>query len=474
MDDDLKIKVSAPGADEAKRKLHGIASAEGKVSSEGEKATRTFGRMRGALTSILGALGIGTGIAAAMAKLVELARQWAAHMDRVAQASERAGREMVAFAMMQEPGTVGEATRSAAKLGAEYLVTPGQAWMTVQRFQGKGLSLADSLKGAKAAWELARTGVRETDAVGGTLAGIEQGLTAQESATLLYVAGEASSLSPAELAPSASVGLQPFRGLAGPRVGMGGMAGLSASFGQPGAPGRLPTMTAAAGRAFLQTEGRPGALWKRLGFKKPGMDPLAQRRALRGAGITTLQDLMGAGFNEEQASALAALMGAAGLDEQVARIVTGSQDLGVMGRKWASVYEESPEVRHAYDKGRLKAELALSRLWGPSAPQARRREIQLKEAGLALTEAGYGTLVDEPGDPTWWAGVSAALQEGPSYGAWAPTHLLERTPYRQAMEKVHRAQTQQGRVVNDYSQHGYIINQDSKIDPAGQIPRVDR
>jgi len=434
-DDELKIKVSTPGGREAKRTLEGIAGAERKVAGEGEKAARIGGRLKGVFTSILGALGVGTGIGAAMSKIVELSRLWAENMDRVARASREAGEDMTAFAMMQEPGTVGARAKAAVALGVSKGIKPGAAYRGIQRLQGKFKGdFPKAMKAAAASWGLAEAGVEPESAVGGVMGLMKHGLSADEAAALLYAGGEVSSLSPAEMAFAAPIGLSPYRGLGGPVVGMGLMAALSETFQEPG---QLTTYSAQAGQAWMTEQGKVGRLWKRLGIKRPGVDPLAQLRALEGAGITTEQQLAREGFSEmRQRRALAALLSdVPGAELAVRQVRERASQEGLIQKELARAASESPEVAHALEVARLEAEYEAAIISAVNAPEGRAREIHQRRAGISAVGRGLGHIVPSSGKLGWWGEMGAASYGGtPAFGGGMPnitinqggTHIHEK------------------------------------------------
>jgi len=420
MPDDLKIRVSAPGADEAERDLLGVASAEERVGRAGKRAgeglretARAGGRLRGIFTSILGALGVGAGIEGVIGRIRDMVQDWERSMDRIARASREAGENMVAFAMMQEPGTGGERARAAARLGAEFGVGPGEAWRTVQAMHSQLGGFEQGMAGARAAWQLRRAGVPGESAAAAVSVGAGLGMTPREAAAAVYAAGEASSLSPAEMAQAATMGLPGYRGIGGgPTFGYGVMAALSRVIKEPG---QLGTYASQAARALSAEEGKVGKLWRRLGVEAPGARPMEQLRALAGAGITTEQELTRAGFGEiRQRRALSILLADLAATEATVGRVRERAVPGVLEEAYARAAGESPEIRYAQKVAELEAMLQGVRTFGPHAEAAREMEIKERLAGLYLEATGRGDLTDEEGKPGFLASLWYAPRSVPA------------------------------------------------------------
>lgn len=398
-DDELSIRIKTPGSRRAKRDLSGVADAQGKVTKEAgdaarqsERANRGLRGLAGAARSLVAALGVGTGIAGAVSLIRKGIEAWRQDMEAIARLSREAGQNMIAFATMQEPGTVGKRARAAAEAGAEFGVAPGPAWSAVQALQSQTGSYEQGLAAAREAWSLSRLGVHPRAAQGAVSVGMGLGLEAPEAARAPFVAGQLSSLSPAEMAAAAQRGLPAYRGLGGgPLFGYQAMAVLSQVIKEPG---RLGTYTARLASALSAEEGEAGAVWGRLGIERPGADPMAQLRALAGAGITSEQQLRRAGFAEErEVRALSIVLSNLGALERFGpQFNQRMARTGLLGEQAARLQGESPEIAHALAVERLAAEFQGAGLYGPNAGDARRTEMieRMRAVGLRRRGAWIG------------------------------------------------------------------------------------
>jgi len=444
--DELKIPVSIPGGKDAEETLARIARAEKGVGEAGREAGEKLGRsagqaagktqeldastqrLVGTLKGVLGALGIQAGVAGAVAAINRAVEEWQARMEAIARLSREAGQNMVAFAMMQEPGVIGARAKEAAAAGARWGVAPGQAWETVQALQSQLGSYPAGLAAAGAAWELSRASVPPQAAQQAVALGAGLGLTPEEAARAVYAAGEASSLSAAEMAAAAPQGLPIYGGIGGgPVFGYQVMAGLSKVYS-----GELGTMTKAAGITLSTAEGTVGKMWRRLGVTKPGEDPMAQLRALKDAGITTAQDLSRAGVTEQrQQMALSVLLGdLPGFEATAAKVAETFARPGVIGERLAGAEAELPEMRQAREMAELEAEIHLRDLYDPAAPAARERDMDRAARYARMQKMGYGEFLSGDGRTSAPGSFIRTV-----YGLWA--HWWRGTsPEGQTMEEI--------------------------------------
>jgi len=381
--------------DDLKRKLR-------EVREEAKQARQGFGSMGQGLADVkriavgvAGALGIGMGVQGAIQGIVKLVADWKQYMADIAQTSRDAGREMTALAMLQEKGKVRERVIAAANLGAQYGQSMGASWNTVQAFQSKTGTFQGGMNAARAAFNLAQSanvdleGARQAVSVGMGL-----GLKPGEAARAAYAAGQASQLSPAELAQMAGQGLPAFGGVGGGAVtGYGVAAALSGLISDPG---NLATYTRQVGTLMQQRTGEVGALWKKLGFKNPGQDVIGQLRALHDNGIRTMGDLQAAGFAKKESLGLSILL--KDFDSSIATIEDTQRryaDVGAMERNRADAEAESPEMRFSRTMDQLQRATELARTFGPTGPRARQEELNQRVRALAYEKHGLGNWVED-------------------------------------------------------------------------------
>jgi len=199
-------------------------------------------------------------------------------------------------------------------------------------------------------------------------------------------------------------------------------------------------------------------MWRRLGVA-PDAGRIAKLRALKAGGLTTAAALQQAGLGAaEETQALSIILG-----DLPGYEAMGPKMAGLIGQEalletqWEKI-RRVPQIGYAQERAVLAARLWAARQFGPSAPEALERDIKLRETGVALTEAGLGSLVEEEGEPGWTGRALWSIIHGPRFpgyegSGWIHFGLARRNPV---------------------IQQGFIINQNDKTDPAGVAPRVDR
>jgi len=405
MADELKIPVSAPGAQQAAQDLARVAEAERKVGQDARDAGRSAGegaagmeRLASAGKQVLAGLGIGTGISAGVAAIVGLVRQWQQHMEEIARLSRQAGQEMVAFALMQEPGKAGERAREAAGAIKGEEASPGVSFAAVAELQGAaGGDYAKGLEAAREVEKLRLLGVPVEQATQAVSLGMGMGMTGPEAARALFAAGGPQA--PA-FAQAAIPSLPAYRGVGGgPRFGYDVMAALEATYKEPG---QLGTMTRQVALALREREGDIGKTWRRLGIAEPGADPMAQLQALAAKGITTPEALRRAGFGGRGEEALSALLSdLPGFEARRAETAARYARPGLLGEARAAA--ETPQMIHARRIEELETGIAVEKLFGAEAEPARRRELYEAAAAAEMERLGFGFLVGGDKRAGGWA-----------------------------------------------------------------------
>jgi len=335
-------------------------------------------------------------------------------VQRITQNVKESAQSMAAFAMMQQPGKIGERTREAISVGAEYGIMPGQAWFTVQGFQAKLGDYRQGLEAARSSFALSQlAGVPMEGAKSAVSVGMGMQMTAAESARAAYAAGKASALSPAELAQMAGRGLPAFQGVeGGPIAGYGVAAALSGLIEDPG---MLATYTKQVGTLLQQRTGQVGETWKKLGFA-PGAPINVEERlqALAGAGMTTMGGLQEAGFAKRESLGLAILLADLPRTLETMKSVRGFYGQpGIIGRERAAAEAEVPELALQRELDMLQAQIKGEETIGTRAQWALRRDVWESRLALDATERGLGfaPFVTGPAERRrmGWFGRQAAL-----------------------------------------------------------------
>jgi len=401
------------------------------AGKEGQKADKTMQKIGSSARDIAAGFGIGFGLQGALSGIVAQVEKWRAHMDEIARKASQAGRDMTAFALMQERGTKGGRVQEAARVGAAGGLTPGEAWSAVQSFQAGSRAptaagrYQQGLGALGAQISLTRTGVPADAAKTAIQAGMARGWTPGQAARGIYAAGEASQYDPAQLAPQAFRALSTWGGVTGGGdLGYAAMATLSEA-----APAEeLGMLTARAGQALTR-----GKIWGQFGIREPGKDPFAQLEALRSkaGGKVTGQQLTRWGFGElrerralmELANRIPALRGRMG-DIAAAR---GRE--GMLGAIRGETEAEVPWMGRARAGEELKAQIEAFKMVGPGSTEAQDYEsIQLRRARV-LQERGLGFLVPESGKVGWYEQIQADF-----YTHFGQRKMIRRDREEQAAE----------------------------------------
>jgi len=399
-------------------------------------------KLMGTATQLLGAFGVGIGIGAGVAKIVQLSKEWLENMEAIARSSREAGREVTALAMMQQAGEAGAAAREAVTVGMQYGMGPGESFSALQQLQSQLGSRARGLEAMGWAGRLAQWGgVSPAAAPRAVSLGTALGLSPMEAAQAPYAAGELSSLSPEELVQMASKGLPGWEGKTGAFMGYAVGAQLSQVIKEPG---RLGTSVQSARLAVMGAGQKD--LWQKLRVADAGF--VERLRALDKAGLTTDLALQEAGFGEiRQRFAVGLLLrDIPGLEEKFGEISAMAGRPGLLGGKRAAAEAELPQMEHQRGMEFLDAAYAAERGFPstvPAAQRARRAENRAELWAirrLAVQRAGYGDLLGEEGTLSyfnWWRARTLRGWVAPE-GALGPVYREDPSPLDLALGQVRR------------------------------------
>jgi len=358
------------------------------AKQESKGLDESVGKVAGTMKNLMGVLMGGAGLVGALTLAKSAFRDILTQTERITANVSQASMEMAAFAMMQKPGEAGAATRAAAQLGAQYGVKAGPAWFAVQSMQAKTGTLEGGMQAAEAMFALSqRAGVPMEGARQAVAVGMGLNLTPEQAARAAYAAGKASQLSPAQLAEMAGTGLPAYQGVGGgPIAGYGVAAALSGLISDPGL---LGTYTRQVGVLLQQRTGKPGKLWKGLGFERPGAEPEAQLRALEAAGITTMGDLQAAGFAKKESLGLSILLANLPSALKTMETVRGyyGQE-GLIRREREAAEKDVPELSLDRQIEEVFAKTQLTRTIGPRAQTAQRLQLRRAQLGGRISEYG--------------------------------------------------------------------------------------
>jgi hypothetical protein len=363
-----------------------------RVTDKSRTASTGLNKMAAGAKSVLGALGLGVGIAGAIALVNANLRKWASHMDEIARKTKEAGQDILAFALMQEPGKKGGRFREAVLMGAKYGMEPGQAVSAFQRIQAQVGDYEKAKPAFASIGALRRMGVPQEGAEKAVSIGMALGLTPRQAARAPYAAGELSSLSPAELAEMSTQGLPIYAGIKGKALfGYSVAAQLSQVYKDPG---KLGTYTARAATGLTKATGAVGKLWEKGGFE-PGADPMGQLQYLYDMGARSDLDLTRLGFTEKR-SRLALSVLLQNFDDFKERskkfeALMGTE--GLLGTRLAQTEEEVPITKYTRLVEESSARQAGLRIAGPESERARKRDLHQRLTAERFLKAGHGWMV---------------------------------------------------------------------------------
>jgi len=388
-----------------------------RTGTDGEKAFDSI--TRGA-RELIGALGVGAGVAGAVASVNRGYETWLQNMREISAEAGKAAREFVAFAALQEGGAKAGRVRRAAGLATRFGVTDrGLAFDLVQALQSaiaakepqltEEQAFGKAMGGAGAVFAAAQLGVPLE--AGRQLAALApgQGMTPEHSLRMAYVAGQASVRSPAVLS-KAGPALTFFDDK---RMGYAMGAVLSGGVAED----QLQTYLKNAGIGLSATSADEfQATLQKLGVA--GGTRYEKLAALRAAGITTTEQVGLAGLKEQRAQFAVSYLLQNFADimpayERIGREATP----GLFARQRTAVEQELPAAKVARDIDILKSEVSNLAAFGPRAMPAlgqerRRRLLAASFRRRGLEEGMFGMdYIGPEGEMTDYALFRAALDQ---------------------------------------------------------------
>lgn len=170
----------------------------------GDSGEKSFNKAKAAAILLAGAAGLGT-VAGVIATINEGYKTWIENIALVSKETKQAASDIVAFAVLQPPGTKAERTRTAVMLGARFGIEDRNVSMDIVQ------ALQSAAKGNLPIGLAAATTVFEANLVGIPLEagkeaerlGVAGGLPPGQLIRNVFAAGELSSLTPADLAKAA-------------------------------------------------------------------------------------------------------------------------------------------------------------------------------------------------------------------------------------------------------------------------------
>lgn len=385
------------GQERAIASLQKTARASKKAAKDSKGISTSFDKAMSSATGLLGVLGAGVGIAGAIQTIIGLVEKWDSHVDKIAGKLQRAQREMVAFALLQEGGTKAERVRAAAYLGAKYNVSMGDSWSVVQSMQSlPGYDFDKGMKAAESVFQGKEAGM-DVDALTDMVAAVVQkGLPAWMGVYLPFVSGQASHKKP-ETMTKAAKALPYWKD---PTMAMAFSVPILGTYG----PDEFQTYLLNAGSALNTETGDLGKLWKKLGVT--GKAAREKLQALADAGLTTPEALGKEGVVDKRtAGGLAAA--ANGIQQALALYAEFESNAArtyVPGMR-AEAESEIPSMKYGALIDRLKAEAEVRATLSDEAQRAQLRRLKDMEIFTEAQKEGRDWLLDDVSDEKglgWW------------------------------------------------------------------------
>lgn len=392
------------------------AARAGQRAKQSAEQTRNVGQMvKTQLLSIVGALGVGGGLAGAIGLVRRGFESWLEIMQDIAAESRKASSEIIAFAALQEGGVKAERVQAASQLAMRYGITErAEAFDTVQAMQSMLGSFEEGMQAAETIFAARQVGIpvdlgRELEVLG-----ISAKMAPGEATRMAFAAGEASGRTPTAMARAAQA--LPF--WEDKKLMFAAGAELAGAVPEE----RIGTYMKRLGTALSPTSGL--GKW----YEEQGLGPDASQwqrfEMLAEKSLDTQIELKEAGLTErrEILAVLATVPHIERIAELMKEIPEKAQP-GLLARERAEVEAEVPGMRHERQMRMLATAFAEEAAHGRGAEPGRQWEEKYAVRGLALRRLGWEqagpirtVTKGEEGKPEtgpgrwWWARVMAASE----------------------------------------------------------------
>jgi len=353
------------------------------MRAAGQAGTNAFGpKMMGMVTGLIGALGLGGGVAGAVMKINQAYEVWLENMREISAEAKRAGDDIIAFAALQEGGTKGQRVMDAAMLAARYGISDrGAAFNAVQALQSahggdieKGMAAAETVFAAK------QVGVPTEMGLELEVLGASQGMKPGDALRMAYVAGQESARDPATLAGGAA-GLKFWEDK---QFGFAAAGVLAGSVKKD----QLSTYLKRGGQA-LSRVGPEGAAKR---FEAAGLGDAGQAERLKylaAEGIDTAEKLKQFGFTEiHQVEALTALVPNYQNVLRIQQTIGRKARPGLLAEQRRAVEEELPFTKTTRQIGQLDVMFADEQAFGAGKDAALAQERRQATRAIAFERMG--------------------------------------------------------------------------------------
>lgn len=336
---------------------------------EGKRFSKGITGIGKAAKGLLPVLGVGGALSAGLAGGLKILGDYDRLLNTINQRTTALRGTMAAFQLVQPGGAGARNQMIAARLGAQFGVSPAQALTTVQAFQAQ-VGLASGLRAARAVFQAQELGVGPAEArqIGLTVFARQKAgedISPREAIAVGVQAGVASNFTPEQIART-------FRAI--PEVetrdaipfAFAAAVPLAAQFGPEVFQTRLRAAGAELGRV---PTGRRGQIFRKAGA---GADLVERLSALREAGIDTKEDLAGVGITgiEATAAVQTLIRDLPSILDRAATFREKAREPEFLARRIKFVEEQDAILRLANERARLQAQRQVEETFGAVGVEA--------------------------------------------------------------------------------------------------------
>lgn len=383
--DQAKLEAAFLKLENRVRQLEGGLTKVGRAGQRSGKQTAdSFDQGTKALNSMMLRLAGPAGALAAFARLGQYMETSATNLREISAEANKAARELVSLASLQQSGARRGAVLAASDLATAYGVTDrGAAFNTIQAMQSLRGSFAAGLTTSEAIFQATRLGIPIDAATELEVAGAQFQQAPGELLQKVYAAGKLSARDPATLARIAPA-LQAFPDT---DTALAVATGISGAFSgeqlQAYLRGTGIALSSVSAEEFQETLAGLGVATGSY---------MEKLKALADAGLDTVEELGEAGLTEQrQAFGLAAAIKAYGniarFREQIAATPTD-----LIASELGDIETDFPMVKNARQIAVLRSAYADEMAFGTAGERAQLQEIEDRKFALNLLRQGKTEL----------------------------------------------------------------------------------
>jgi len=390
---------ASKSADLLTRELKKATTAGTAMGTETEKAARkqSVSMEKGIRTAknLVGALGLGGGVAGAVGLIRQGYQAWLAEIKNVNQASNKLQDDIASFAAMMPAGSKRRETLAAGKFIASHGIAQGPGMDIMQSMRSQhGETTGRAM--SKAIFQAQILGVPAELAQELEVTGSSSGMAPGSALRHAIIAGQASARDPKMLAKAAE-GLPDW---ADKRLGFAAAAPLAALYGD-----KVGTYLSQGGRALtMQASEEAQATYIKMGLGR-GHTQRERLAGLHEMGVRSRQDVADIGITElRQNKAVSTMLEKYAEIQKVEKALEQRANVGLIPEAIQAHFAEFPEARNKFAQASLSSRQALEKGLGPNAQDAGKEMTRQQARAMAMRRLGYAvsgpfaTTKPGPGD----------------------------------------------------------------------------